>query len=211
MFSKLTSRSSLLLLLCLLALNGCASLGHRPDGPVQTGKASWYGRDFHGRPTASGETYDMYKLTAAHRTLPLGTRAQVTNLDNDRKVVVKVNDRGPFVGRRIMDVSYGAAEKLGMLDAGIANVRIEVINSPESRPNNGNYCLQFGAFTERTNAERLRRQLASKGYEPIIETCPAQGRTVYRVRIGSYQTFVGARSARLPFVVRGIECKVVSI
>lgn len=89
--------------------------------------ASWYGQDFHGRRTADGSRYNMYELTAAHRTLAFGTRLRVTNLDNDRDVVVVVNDRGPFVEGRILDVSFAAAQELGMVGEGVARVRIEVV------------------------------------------------------------------------------------
>jgi len=211
MLSKPIIRTSLILIACLVSLNGCASLGRGGNGQIQTGRASWYGRDFHGKLTSSGEPYDMYDLTAAHRTLPLGTKAKVTNLDNDRKCIVRVNDRGPFVGNRIIDLSYAAAQKLDMIDAGIANVRVEVISTPSNNLNSGNYCLQFGAFSERGNAERLRRELAAKGYEPTIESVQAQGRTVYRVRMGSYHTLVAAESARIPLTVRGITCVVVNL
>lgn len=88
------------------------------------GKASWYGPGFHGNPTASGETYDMHELTAAHRTLPLGTRVLVRNLDNDRTVVVRINDRGPFVDGREIDLSYAAARQIGMVDPGLAKVEV---------------------------------------------------------------------------------------
>lgn len=105
-------------------------LGARPaaaatlKAPAKTGEASWYGQRFHGRPTASGERFNMHALTAAHRKLPLGSKVRVTNLENDRSVVVKVNDRGPYAKGRIIDVSYGAAKRLGMVDSGTARVEI---------------------------------------------------------------------------------------
>ena len=92
----------------------------------EVGVASWYGKKYHGRKTASGEVFKMNKLTAAHRTLPLGLTAKITNLDNGRTVKVKINDRGPFIDGRVLDLSYGAAKKLGMVDAGLARVRIEI-------------------------------------------------------------------------------------
>ncbi|NOZ08162.1 MAG: septal ring lytic transglycosylase RlpA family protein [FCB group bacterium] len=94
---------------------------------VMTGIASYYGRDFHGKLTANGEVYDMYGLTAAHKTLPLNTIVRVTNLDNDKSLILRINDRGPYIEGRILDCSYGAAKKLGYLKAGTARVRIEVI------------------------------------------------------------------------------------
>lgn len=101
------------------------------SGKIQVGTASWYGKQFHGRQTASGDTYDMFQFTAAHRTLPLGTLVKVTNLRNGKWVIVKVNDRGPYVGHRVMDVSYGAAQMMGFRQRGIEKVKLEVIE-PET-------------------------------------------------------------------------------
>ena len=124
----------------ILVLSGCyletnpvyRSSGISASGTVagfaQRGVASYYGDGFHGNLTANGETFDMYALTCAHLTLPFGTILRVTNLDNDREVTVRVNDRGPYVGGRIIDLSTGAAEELGMLEAGIANVLLRVLN-----------------------------------------------------------------------------------
>jgi rare lipoprotein A len=98
---------------------------------VQVGTASWYGKQFHGRQTASGDTYDMFQFTAAHRTLPLGTIVKVTNLRNGKWVIVKVNDRGPYVGHRLVDLSYGAAQMLAFRQRGIEKVKLEVIE-PET-------------------------------------------------------------------------------
>src|SRR5215468_4632339 len=118
------------LALALLGAAGCAL--HAPAPPpiingVQTGIASWYGPGFHGNRTANGEIYDQYELTAAHPSLPLGTRAVVTNLGNGRVVEVRINDRGPFVGGRAIDLSYAAARLIGMIGTGTAPVRIEVV------------------------------------------------------------------------------------
>ena len=99
---------------------------------TQTGVASWYGRQFHGRKTASGETFDMNELTAAHRSLPLNCYIRVTNKDNGKSVVVKVNDRGPFHGNRVLDLSYGAAKRIGITSAGTAKVSIERVDGPNS-------------------------------------------------------------------------------
>jgi rare lipoprotein A len=96
----------------------------------QTGLASWYGRKFHGRKTASGETFDMNAMTAAHRSLPLNCYVKVTNKSNGKSVVVKVNDRGPFHGKRVLDLSYGAAKKLGITSEGVGNVAIERVSGP---------------------------------------------------------------------------------
>ncbi|TBU97895.1 septal ring lytic transglycosylase RlpA family protein [Stutzerimonas kirkiae] len=105
-----------------VALAGCSTLG---GGDSQTGKASWYGSPHHGKKTASGERFDQHAMTAAHRTLPFGTRVRVTNLDNGREVTVRINDRGPFKRGRVIDLSRAAAQRLDMLRAGIAPVRIQ--------------------------------------------------------------------------------------
>lgn len=123
-----------LLVLTVLAAQGCATVGvqHKsasknPLGWTQTGVASWYGRDFHKRMTASGEAYNMYAMTAAHKTLPLHSRVRVNNLQNGKTVVVRINDRGPYVEGRIIDLTKKAAQKLGMVHTGTARVRIMVI------------------------------------------------------------------------------------
>ena len=101
--------------------------GAREKAFEQTGNASWYGKKFHGRKTASGERFNMYAMTAAHKTLPFGTKVKVTNLDNKKSVVVKINDRGPFVKGRIIDLSYGASKRIGMVKTGVARVKIKVV------------------------------------------------------------------------------------
>lgn len=108
-----------------------------PAKKYQVGKASWYGRIFQHKATASGEPYDMYKFTAAHRSLPLGSWVKVTNLKNDRSVIVRINDRGPVPKNRILDLSYGAAKMLGMGQAGIDSVRLDVIETPTVAQNLG--------------------------------------------------------------------------
>ncbi|TBU89499.1 septal ring lytic transglycosylase RlpA family protein [Phytopseudomonas dryadis] len=113
------------LLLVAAILTGCSSFGGAPGDYRAEGKASYYGKAHHGNKTASGERFDQNALTAAHRTLPFGTRVKVTNLNNNRSVVLRINDRGPFTRGRIIDVSYKAAEALGMLRAGVAPVRVE--------------------------------------------------------------------------------------
>jgi rare lipoprotein A len=138
-----TRSGVLLLLVAAVAILSCTPApiyrqgGDRNDSSgsigkrwVETGEASWYGGKFHGRQTASGEIYDMHGISAAHKTLPLGTRVRVTNLNNDRQLVVRVNDRGPFVKGRIIDCSREAARQLGYLEAGVTPVRIEVVSWP---------------------------------------------------------------------------------
>jgi peptidoglycan lytic transglycosylase len=124
-------RATALWLVVLLVLTGCATsrAGPRFDGSGMSGQASWYGHPHHGRRTTSGEVYDMNKLTAAHRTLPLGTRVLVTNVDNGRTVEVRINDRGPFRRSRILDLSYAAAQRLGAIGGGVVPVTLRILPS----------------------------------------------------------------------------------
>lgn len=135
-------------------------------GFTQEGYASWYGEKFHGHTTSNGETYDMYQLSAAHTTLPLPTFVRVINLENDREVIARVNDRGPFHEDRIIDMSYAAAVRLGFADQGVARVRVEALTPndgdlPQARTTDDSpsYWLQFGAFSEENSAQRARSSL----------------------------------------------------
>ena len=125
-----TKRIFTILLLVALLGSGCLMTRNRPGGGAvhQTGKASWYGAAFQGKPTASGEPFNMNALTAAHRNLPFGTQVRVTNQNNGRSVVVRINDRGPFVDGRIIDLSRAAAGQIGMIDAGVVPVTLEILN-----------------------------------------------------------------------------------
>lgn len=130
------ARACVIAMMALLGATGCASSRVAPRMPPslggeQTGQASWYGRPHHGRKTSSGEVYDMHQLTAAHPTLPFGTLVRVTNLRNGRSVDVRVNDRGPTVGGRVIDLSYAAAERLNAVGAGVFPVRLRVIALPD--------------------------------------------------------------------------------
>ncbi|HUO81755.1 MAG TPA: septal ring lytic transglycosylase RlpA family protein [Gammaproteobacteria bacterium] len=162
----------------------------------ERGVASWYGKKFHGERTASGETYDMYAMTAAHKTLPLPTYARVTNLRNGRNVVVKINDRGPFAHNRIIDLSYSAASRLDMLAAGTTLVEIEalepggVVEAPhiaiaeaaDAAPAaEGRLYVQVGAFGDPGNAKRLRDKLVAAGVGNVVIR---EGASLYRVRVG---------------------------
>mgnify|MGYP001820954792 CR=1 FL=1 len=171
-------------------------------GYRERGLASWYGTKFHGRRTSSGEPYDLYAMTAAHKTLPLPTYVEVTNLDNGRSVVVKVNDRGPFHEDRIIDLSYAAAVKLGTMSNGTGRVEVRALDagipvSPalaaapafvpaaaEPRAGQALY-LQVGAFGSQDNAERLRRELQQQdvGTVRIVEADSDAG-TLYKVQVG---------------------------
>lgn len=157
-------------------------------GYRERGLASWYGKKFHGRRTSSGETYDMYAMTAAHKTLPLPTWVRVTNLDNGRSVVVKVNDRGPFHRGRIIDISYAAAAKLGVTGRGTAPVEVVAItpgtDTASSARTGFPAFVQAGAFSVRANAERLQQRLRRDQGHPVkIEN---NGRH-YRVIVGPLQ------------------------
>jgi rare lipoprotein A len=132
-----------------------------PVAGAEVGIASWYGHPYHGRAAASGEIYDMEKFTAAHRTLPFGTLVRVVNLDNDKVVDVRINDRGPFVGDRIIDLSHAAAQAIGLIGPGIARVRVEVMQTPVAATG-GFYAVQVGAFQFRGNAERLRAEMEAR-------------------------------------------------
>ncbi|MGD2112163.1 MAG: septal ring lytic transglycosylase RlpA family protein [Gammaproteobacteria bacterium] len=163
----------------------------------ERGIASWYGTKFHGRRTSSGEIYDLYKMTAAHKTLPLPTYARVTNLRNGRSIIVKINDRGPFHVNRIIDLSYVAAAKLGILEYGTGLVEVEAIDpsrpaqtrmaaqEPAATGSDATLFLQVGAFRNRDNAERLSRRLQETEFGEIhIMQGATTGGTIYRVRIG---------------------------
>lgn len=166
---------------------------------TERGIASWYGNKFHGRRTSSGEPYDMYAMTAAHKQLPLPSYVEVTNLSNGRKVIVRVNDRGPFVKNRIIDLSYAAASRLDMLNAGTAPVSIRTL-SPGKTPQavttssvpDGKimYYIQVGAFSDRNNANRLRGQVDSfkLGVPSRLETIELSGKLLHRVRLGPVPT-----------------------
>ena len=147
--------------LLLLSLLPSCSHGKIPlSAPqVQYGTASWYGKEFHGQRTATGEVYDMFQLTAAHKSAPLGMHAIVTNLDTGRSVRVRINDRGPFVGDRILDLSYAAARRLGMLETGLARVKVQFL--PETIPT-PTFVVQAAAYTEPGNAVRARTALARR-------------------------------------------------
>jgi len=168
------------------------------QGYVERGIASWYGTKFHGRLTSSREPYDLYAMTAAHRTLPLPCYVRVTNLQNGRSVVVRVNDRGPFRANRIIDLSYVAAGKLGILPEGTGLVEVRAVDprGPEPEPvpvpvhlaaaHNPLLFVQVGAFSSRQNAERLQARLQSSLERAVrIQQTPQQpGRRLYRVQVG---------------------------
>lgn len=167
-----------------------------PVGYSKVGYASWYGKNFHGRPTSSGETYNMYAYTAAHKTLPLGTYCLVENLENGKKTIVRINDRGPFVKNRIIDLSYTAAKAIGLIGPGVAKVRVTALGEGTKtrvgRPphfkhvpdlQHGNFYIQVGAFKNKKNAIRLKKRLSRQYARVIIlKRWTPQG-LLYRVQI----------------------------
>lgn len=167
-----------------------------PDakGFSQQGIASWYGRQFHGRKTSSGEVYDMYAMTAAHKTLPLGTWVRVRHLESGKQIVVRVNDRGPFVHGRIIDLSYTAAKELAMLGPGTARVEIDALGERLQTASgeaympmdyySGAFTFQVGAFSSKENADRLRSKLTTAFVNAHVTAYDRGDAVFYRVRVG---------------------------
>ena len=170
------------------------------DGFRQRGLASWYGRDFHGKKTSNGEIYNMYAMTAAHKTLPLGTYVRVHNLENNRSTVVRINDRGPFVRGRIIDLSYSAAKEVGIVGPGTARVEVVALGNRSASSGNtastytpgdyytGNFTFQVGAYLSRDNAERQKRRLAQRYKNAHITVYDRGDQIFYRVRVGRFST-----------------------
>ncbi|MEA1924076.1 MAG: septal ring lytic transglycosylase RlpA family protein [Pseudomonadota bacterium] len=164
-------------------------------GFYQQGIASWYGHPFHGNATASGEIYDMHALTAAHKELPLGSEVLVTNLENNRQIEVIINDRGPFIKGRIIDLSLAGARRLEMEKNGTAMVRLDITKLPERISNSSKnpFAIQFGAFNSRTQALTLKKKLTKKNSQVFIEKITHDGETLYRVRLGWFPNKSAAR------------------
>ena len=167
-------------------------------GYTETGIASWYGPNFHGKKTSNGETYDMHAATAAHKTLPMNTRLLVENLENGKKTVVRVNDRGPFVKKRIIDLSNAAAKAIGMTKKGTARVRITALGEAETTVRGGRkiekflpyqdftageFYVQIGAFTNKRNADRLKNEMLRAGKKAVSQPYHTGSVTFYRVQV----------------------------
>jgi len=169
----------------------------------ETGTASWYGKEFHGRKTASGEIFDMYGISAAHRTLPLGTTIRVTNLDNYKSIKVRVNDRGPFERNRVLELSYGAAKELGFVAQGTARVKIEALEPIEDP--GGQYTVQAAVFAAADNARMLKDRL-SKRFE-VISIVPFESNVgkFFRVQVGAYASEEKAELIAGKLVMEGLE------
>jgi len=233
-------RQCILFMCCVLLVSACASiktpvakppesrqkayqrpysvLGRRYEplqthaGFIQTGIASWYGADFHGKKTSNGEIYDMHAMTAAHKTLPLGVYVRIQNRDNGRETVVRVNDRGPFVKGRVIDLSYSAAKVLGVDIAGTAPVRIEALGyrgisadqySELENYDAGNYTVQVGSFKEYGNAQRLSAEMKKMvGFSEIRRT-NINGEIFHRVYAGKYTSLRATEAAEKEFSEHG--------
>lgn len=150
------------------------------------GTASWYGNDFDGKPTSSGEIYDMYAMTAAHKRLPIPSWARVTSLSTGRSVVVKINDRGPFKGDRELDLSFGAAKALGISDKGLDLVHVETIEPPVDAPQPV-YFLDIGSFADKLRAKTIEEELKGLGAQAKLESVQRKGQTWFRVVAGPYR------------------------
>ncbi len=194
-----------------LVLFGCSSLRRpvasktRPtSGSIGSfadrGVASWYGGEFHGRRTASGERYDQNGLTAAHRTLPFGTRLSVTNLANGLSIVVKVNDRGPFAKDRILDLSYGAAKAIGLVGPGTGVVQLALVDGPP------HYTVQVGAFSLSSHANELHDRLQGTFPEVFVRS----DGTWYRVQIGTFGEREQAEEMRRELAAFGMSALVIA-
>ncbi|MBF0171530.1 MAG: septal ring lytic transglycosylase RlpA family protein, partial [Nitrospinae bacterium] len=189
-------------------------------GYEETGVASWYGKDFHGKKTANGEIYDMDGLTAAHKTLPLGTMVEVYSFDSERTQVLRVNDRGPFVGTRIIDLSREGARRLGIMEKGTGKVRVTALaagveKGPDHVPTptaplpdfeHGRFFVQVGAFTLRANAERMQGNL---GYPlaqvRLVDWTARDGQRFTRVQVGPFDRMTLAKEALTALFDRGVD------
>lgn len=196
------------LILAFLLIAGCAGGGHSPTEPMisgtfQRGVASWYGPSFHGKPTANGEPYDMWGLTAAHRTLPFGTRVLVQSVETGKSVTVRINDRGPFIRGRIIDLSYGAARELAIIGRGTENVSLTILQSPNASSghmSNGgsvSYWVQVGSFTTLPQAVSLQEQLANHYTNIRLTTVDLPTGQWHRVQVGIYPSEEKAKTVAI--------------
>ncbi len=176
-------------------------------GFQETGLASWYGRPFHGRKTSNGETYNMYDRSVAHKTLPMNTMLLVKNLENNREMVLRVNDRGPFVKGRIIDLSYRAAQKLDVVKTGTARVRITALGEamtyqqgnkkierflPHADFQSGNFYIQIGSFTVVANADGLQKKIMNSGRKCVVQRYDRGDAVFYRVQVWGGTTLSAA-------------------
>lgn len=189
----------LMLSLLAMALTSCATprLGSRPWEELsgERGLASWYGHPYHGRRTSNGEVYDMHQLSAAHREIPLGSWVEVINLNNGRSLTVRINDRGPFVDGRIIDLSYAAASLLGVTGPGVVPVRVRLIQAPQGDVGPGRYSVQVSSFTAESNALALKAELEQKISGVRMVKALVGGEAYYRIRVGHFVSRAEAQTA----------------
>ncbi|MBU1565650.1 MAG: septal ring lytic transglycosylase RlpA family protein [Proteobacteria bacterium] len=186
-----------------------------PDGFIQKGLASWYGPPFHGRRTSNGEIYNMHSLTAAHKTLPMGTVLLVRNLENGKDILVRVNDRGPFVDGRIIDLSYKAARALGVVGNGTAKVQIVALAEGEIKNRGedptlfykdlalGEFYVQIGSFAKKMNALKLQKRFTDNGHTTVIHNYFGPKDILYRVHVYVGKTLQSAKIAEKSLLERG--------
>ncbi len=167
-------------------------------GWTQKGIASWYGPNFHGRYTSNGEVYNMYAFTAAHKTLPMNTIVKVTNLNNGRSVIVRINDRGPFVKGRIIDLSYAAGKKIGLDVTGTAPVKIEVVGF-KGRHYVSGYKIQIGAFTNKAGADKTAKKYKKLGYNTLV----LKKNIFYKVYITGFKSYAKAKEFMITHKIAG--------
>jgi len=177
----------------LILLGACASTSYEKYSERHYGVASWYGSDFHGKPTSSGEPFDMYKLTCAHKKYAFGTRVRVTNISNNKSVTCVVNDRGPFIKGRDIDLSYAAAQEIGLIGVGVGEVMIESEGRDTSyvkvvryQTDTGTTTIQVGSFRAFSNAKRLQKSLELRYSKVYITEVSIEGGRYYRVSIGKF-------------------------
>jgi rare lipoprotein A len=181
---------------------------------IKKGVASWYGPGFHGKKTANGEIFDMYEMTAAHKTLPIPSYAQVTNLENNKTIVVRINDRGPFVGNRLMDLSYAAAKKLGIQSEGTGQVKVEAISPMQALPQiqktaesqNKKVYFQVGSFGSEKKALRLQDKIAANNLPgSTIRASKHRKNTMYKVQMGPIKSTQSAQMLSYQLAKIGIK------
>lgn len=186
--------------------------GYTIDGSTQVGLASWYGIEEHNNYAASGERFSKHDYTAAHKTLPMGTVVRVTNLENGRDVVVNINDRGPFVGDRIIDLSHAPAQSLGMVQKGVVRVKVEVVSTPSTKSSNyfkPEYTVQVASFSNSVSAANTKRALDRQYNDVRVESVNIKGSRYYRVRVGRYDTKDDARKAASKLRNQGYTTRVI--
>jgi rare lipoprotein A len=176
---------------------------------AEVGTASWYGPGFSGNPTSSGEIYDVSDMTAAHQTLPLGTRVVVTNLVNGKSIEVRINDRGPFAKGRIIDLSFAAAHAVDLVGPGTARVRVESIDDGDGPPGTVIYAVQAGAFLDGDKASALRNDLANRFADVYLSPVRTPGTLYYRVRLGPFERRDDATLRAQTLFGRGFSAMVV--